>query len=595
MNRLHISPTQKIYLTQFSVMLGEKIVYLPYSVGCVWAYAEQQLSVARSQLGGIWFIKRPIAEYLAELDNPALVGFSNYVWNSNYNDQMAQAIKQKWPNCVIVYGGPNVPDQPGQWYKDRSYVDVCIHKEGELTFNSLVNGTPLLMIPGISYKDSSGKWNHNTDASRIDQLDHLPSPYVQGLFNNLLDKNYVINGLLETDRGCPFKCTFCDWGGVTFSKLKKINIERVFAEIDWLGQNQISNVTIVNANFGIFADRDSTISDYIIATNKKYGYPKTIDFNWAKNSNDLVFDIALRFKRAGMLHKFGVSMQSMNTETLINIKRDNMGINDFDDVVTKAHAHDMQVMVELIAGLPGETYDTWTENFCKLMSHENTSIESYPCWLLYNSELTSAESVQKFKIQSRTLPYQSYARGYVQEEAQQVIATSTLPEQDLIQLWQWTWCANLGHTLGLVNHISKHVCSEQNCSTKEFYENWYRYIKNSNGILNEKYMHWQQLLDQYNFIEYTGNFDYMQDIGYLRRQETMQDLKLFVETYWPHCDSAQCIELFDINYFTPDYQYPRQQGQYHITHGGTGDVARYSDFIRLSRKNKGWRCQVSIL
>ena len=76
-----------------------------------------------------------------------------------------------------------------------------------------------------------------------------------------------------------------------------------------------------------------------------------------------------------------------------------MGINDFDDVVTKAHAHDMQVMVELIAGLPGETYDTWTENFCKLMSHENTSIESYPCWLLYNSELTSADSVQKFKIQ----------------------------------------------------------------------------------------------------------------------------------------------------------------------------------------------------
>jgi hypothetical protein len=87
----------------------------------------------------------------------------------------------------------------------------------------------------------------------------------------------------------------------------------------------------------------------------------------------------------------------------------------------------------------------------------------------------------------------------------------------------------------------------------------------------------------------------MQDIGYLRRQETMQDLKLFVEMYWPHSDSAQCIELFDINYFTPDYQYPRQQGQYHITHSGTGDVARYSDFIRLSRKNKGWRCQVSIL
>ena len=85
----------KIYLTQFSVVIENRFVYLPYSTGCVWAYAEQQGTVNRNNLGGLLFIKHDPQQVLDSLENPAVVGFSHYVWNENYNDTLAQIIKQK--------------------------------------------------------------------------------------------------------------------------------------------------------------------------------------------------------------------------------------------------------------------------------------------------------------------------------------------------------------------------------------------------------------------------------------------------------------------------------------------------------------------
>ena len=359
---INLSPDDKIYLTQFSIQIG-KIVWLPYSAACIWAYAESQNSVSRSQLGGLFYVKQNIETLVEQIHSPAIVGFSHYIWNEQYNDQLALQIKTLYPNCVIIYGGPQVPDHNSKWYADHYWVDICVHQEGELVFNDICSGKRLNDIPGISYKDELG-WHHNTPGQRIKDLDQLPSPYTTGVFDNFINKDYLNNAIMETDRGCPYQCTFCDWGGTTFSKVKRLNLERVYEEIEWAGKNQIEFINNANANFGIFKERDNLIVDKLIETNKKYGYPKTFETSWAKNSNKTVLSIARRLQQSGLLRKFGISMQSLNTDVLKNIKRSNMDINNFDLVVKQAEEYNMSVMVELIVGLPGETLERINYSQC---------------------------------------------------------------------------------------------------------------------------------------------------------------------------------------------------------------------------------------
>lgn len=584
--------SKKIYLTQFSVVIENQFVFLPYSAGCVWAYAEQMNTVTRDQLGGLYFIKKPIDEIINDFDNPAIVGFSHYIWNENYNDAVARAIKQRWPECVIVYGGPQVPDRYDDWYTQHDFVDICIHQEGEISFNDIVSGVHFNHVAGISYQHNN-TWRGTGTSKRINNLEEIDSPYLIGLFDNLeIPDGYILNAIMETDRGCPYRCTFCDWGGTTFSKIKTFGLERVYAEIEWAGKNGIELINSANANFGIFKERDNLIADKLIETKARYGYPKTFETSWAKNSNKDVLELALKLKGGGLLRKFGISMQSLDKTALENIKRSNLKINQFDSIIKAANENDISVMIELIVGLPGETYESWTKNYCYLMEYENTSIENYPCSLLNNSELNNASTIRDFKIEHKVVDFGPIASHHVQETAKQIVGTYSMPPDVMKQTWEWTWCARLGHTVGITNEIVKRLKEDLDISIVEFYENWYQYIKTSTGILNEKYLQWRIILDDDDFQTYIFDYTYIDDIGHLRRADTLNDLYSFMCTYYPSVDAEEYVQLFDMYYYTPEYTYPREQNGYTIDHPGMGSVKKYSAFIGLNRKNRGWRCGI---
>lgn len=582
---------QKIYLAQFSVVIEDQFLFLPYSAGCLWAYAEYKETVSREQLGGILFIKKPIDDVMRDIDNPSVFGFSHYIWNENYNDTLAKRIKEQYPDCLIIYGGPQVPDKMSEWYDEHYYVDVCVHQEGEIAYNDILSGKQFSDIGGLSYQDN-GEWKRTTPSKRIQNLDEIPSPYLMGLFDNLNTEGYILNLIMETDRGCPYKCTFCDWGGINFSKVKRLGLERVFEEIEWVGKNNIEMINCANANFGIFKERDNMIADKLIETHKKYGYPKAFDTSWAKNSNDDVLEIASKLKDAGLLRKFGISMQSLDQQTLKNIKRSNLKINDFSSVIQKAEERGINVMVELIVGLPGETYESWTSNYCYLMQFENTSIENYPCSLLNNSEINSPEAIEEFDIKYKVVDFGSIASHHVSESAKQITGTYSMPEDIVKKVWEWTWCARLGHTVGITNVIVGEMRKEHNISIEDFYKKWYNYIRTSNGILNEKFLEWKDILDDDDFNRYIFDYSYIEDIGHLRRNETLIDIKSFIEENYSEMDASKYVELFDMTYYTPAYSYPYEINGYVVSHKGMGTVKNYAAFIGLNRKNRGWKCGI---
>jgi len=576
----------KIYLAQFSVVIEDQFVFFPFSAGCIWAYAESKGTVSRKDLGKIFYIKEPIQDILDQLNDPKIFGFSHYVWNEKYNDTLAKAVKDLYPDCLIVYGGPQVPDDfTKPWYKERSWVDVCVHQEGEKVFNQLIAGEPLETIKGISFNKNG--WHKNQPKDRIFELDELPSPYTMGLFDEMITDELVPNMVMETDRGCPYKCTFCDWGSATFSKVRKMDLDRVFSEIEWAGKNKVEMLLLANANFGIFKERDNQIVDKIIATKNKYGYPKTYDGSWAKNSNKDVLALSKKLKDADLLRKFGISMQSMSPTVLENIKRSNMKINDFEGIIKEAEGYGISVMVELIVGLPGETYDSWTENYAKLMEYKNINVEHYPLSLLNNSELNDPHTIKEFQLKYEIVDFGAIASHIIEEKAMQITSTSTLPPEDLKKVWQWSWCARLGHTLGITNVIAD-KCKELGITTKKFYDKWFEYIRSSKGILNEKFELWNQFLSEYDYMKYNFNYEYLDDIGHSRRKETIKDIKQFLE--FINIDNSIAY-LFDIYYYTPEYTYPKTFGDITVDHKGMGSVKKYSSYIGLNRKNSGWKCK----
>ena len=159
-------------------------------------------------------------------DPPDLLGLSNYCWSYNASQEIFKMFKKINPNGVTVWGGPNFPlDMPSQekFMNKHSEVDVYVPTDGEVGFSNVVK---LLLnsnsrqnicdellstqIEGCISRDTNGKLHHIFSDTRIKNLDEIPSPYLMGLMDKFFDG--LLTPMLQTNRGCPFHCSFCTDG-----------------------------------------------------------------------------------------------------------------------------------------------------------------------------------------------------------------------------------------------------------------------------------------------------------------------------------------------------------------------------------------------
>ena len=104
---------RNLYLVQASntyVGRGFKAAYLPYAVGLLAAYAfEDETIKSEYNFKRFIFTRERTDEAVQSLENPAVIGFSNYIWNTQYNLVLAEKVKKAFPECIIIFGGHNVP------------------------------------------------------------------------------------------------------------------------------------------------------------------------------------------------------------------------------------------------------------------------------------------------------------------------------------------------------------------------------------------------------------------------------------------------------------------------------------------------------
>jgi len=606
---LHTESHKKVYLSQFSIIVENQFVLLPYSAASLWAYAKQFQEIEKNYklASDILFIKKPIEEIMQDVKEPDVFGFSTYTWNSNYSDALAKKVKEKYPKCLIVYGGPQVPDEDEHLFVKKPWLDICVHQEGELSFKEILiqnlGEKDWSKISGISYNDNQRRIK-TSKSTRIRDLDVLPSPYTEGLFDGYVKKysDFTLNAILETNRGCPYKCTFCDWGGATFSKLVKFDEERVYKEIEWMGKNKIDCIVNADANFGILKKRDSLIVDKLIKTKKDYGYPELYTTNWAKNNNEVTVEMAARLKKAGLLRKFAIALQSLNKDTLENIARTNMKLNNFEHLVSLAKKHDITVMIELIMTLPGETYDSWIKNYCELLKYDNLYIESYPLSVLANSEMNEPEYKKKFGLQTTTvkLPF----GDIVDEYEEMVVSTATMSFEEASSAWIYTWLVKTFHSLGFLYYVANFIVKEYNIGYYEFYKTIEDGVKNSNGVVKSVYEKQKEHIRKKQFSEFYISNWWLSLVGEEKRDTFYREMKNIVKEKYNHDLLDELFVFQNLASFNPNISYPAaHEFSYNFvnskkgscvlkfSHQGIGNHKKYKSFIGLSR-SAVWKSEI---
>lgn len=487
-----------LFQVQDRITVSENQYWVPYSAGCIWAYAQQFDDIkTRWRLSELFFKRSPINETLQRIKDPKVCAFSVYAWNRSYTLAIAEAIKQQWPECLLIFGGPEVS---AAWLR-YDFADCLVLGEGEIAF------TDILRLVNQGNKPES-----IVKTERMPSLDDVPSPYVAGVFDKLIEDNPDLTwcAAIETNRGCPYSCTFCDWGGLTQSKIKKFKLERIIEEIKWLRERKISVLYITDANFGIFKSRDVEIAK-LIRTEliDKNPYLEYLSMNYEKNSNENVFKIASIF---GPITKgITLSMQSMNPKTLEAIKRTNMNTNNTKQLMRLSKETGLPCYTELILGLPEETLESWKHGICELLElGQHNRIEIYPAHILENTELNL---VQRSKYQMKTvavegaLPFSNNELEIV-EYVDTVCSTNTMGTDELVEAYLYAWMITNIHIAGYSKLLAKYHRYVHNIPYRKFYDNLFRKISiGGDTVIHEKFEDIKSAITGIYTVGHTGRED----------------------------------------------------------------------------------------
>lgn len=466
---------RKLYFLQVNYAYGNS-AHLPYTAGQISAYAFADEDIkANYSLERIFFLRESVDSLLQKIENPSVVAFSAYIWNANFNKEVARRIKEKYPDCTVIFGGHHVAPGGGM-LEECPYIDYLLHGEGEVIFRSLLRALIGLgnasEIPGISMRTANGII---TNPEMISTECDFPSPYTGGYFDDILAENpdTEFMALIETSRGCPNTCAYCDWSSMK-SKIRKFPIERIYAEIEWLSEHKVYGLGMADSNFGMFS-RDFEIAEKIVETKQATGYPVKLQTSYEKNSSKRVFDIGYMLEKSGMSKGITLSFQSMNEDVLKNIGRQNISLSFFSELMDLYNEAGVATYTELILGLPGETVDSIVDSLDKLLNlGQHNSIYVHNCEWLPCSIMGQPDYVEKYKIKKSVIPLNQPHRTVddideVPEFSSIVTSTYSMSENDWKKMNIISAVVQGCHHMGILQFFALYLYNEGLSSYKNFY------------------------------------------------------------------------------------------------------------------------------
>lgn len=333
-----------------------------------------------------------------------IIGFSVYIWNKSLIMDIAREIKKK-TGAFVALGGPEVSYNAREILKEYEWADAIISGEGEEPFAKLCNAVPYEDIEGLCYREGDRIVIKEPHIS----TDDPPSPYVERYFKSLNGRIAYI----ETSRGCPFRCAFClsgRCGGVRFFDLKKSK-----ENIIKLSRSGTQTVKFVDRTFNADKKRAKEILTFIV-NNCGKEIPRGVCFHLEMEGrliDDETIDILATAPKG--LFQLEIGVQSFNKKTLEYIYR-KAELELLEENVKKLLAlKNVHIHIDLIAGLPFENWDSFSESFNKAYELRPHMLQLGFLKLLHGADMR--EDTERYKLEfSHTPPYEIISNEWLTKE-----------------------------------------------------------------------------------------------------------------------------------------------------------------------------------
>ena len=381
-----------------------------------------------------WTINQNISEILRGIfeQNPKILLFSTYIWNSEIVQKIISEVKKLLPDCIIGCGGPEASFNPKGFLQKNPSLDFIISGEGEESVREITelyqkNGN--LDTFSKEFKQIKGIWSRNKkDASACDSdsnsaceshsdsvcdcgdfffsgerellcdLSLLPFPYPE--ITNPDTKIYYY----ESSRGCPFSCSYC------MSSLDKrvrfMPLERVFTDLQKFLDAKTRLVKFVDRTYNLKEERYIKIWEYILAHHNgitmfhfeieaQYLSQKALDF--------------LQKVPEGIM-QFEIGVQSANPESLKAVNRSpdtKILKNNIMQIPGTIHTH-----LDLIAGLPYEDLTSFGNSFNYVLSMWPDALQLGFLKVLHGTQMEDYSQKNGWKWQENP-PYETLFTPYL--------------------------------------------------------------------------------------------------------------------------------------------------------------------------------------
>ena len=360
--------------------------------------------------------------FIGGLTRPSLFLMSDYVWNIQAHAKLSQKLKRVNKDHLIIHGGPGIPYTSNEFLKNHEEVDFTVHGEGEATaldlLSQIVTEKDYQKVQGISYR-MDGETVFTEKRERITDLSIIPSPYLGGDLDTLFPENYC--AVVETNRGCPYKCAYCSWG-FYLRRIIKHDLDQVFEELEWISRRKIPSLWLADANFGIL-ERDIEIAEHLCRMKERYGFPKNVITNFANNKRRSM-EISRLLIGAKIATSLGVAMQTTDQTTLKNIHRKPVESDYYLTLRNEYVKHQLPVMTHFIIGLPGSTYQSFKKDI-EFALEEKMYPQVFPAIVLPNTRMNE----QAYREMHGIVTEQFYSGDYG-EMWEVIVSTSSFSREE---------------------------------------------------------------------------------------------------------------------------------------------------------------------
>lgn len=403
---------------------------------------------------------------------PQILGCSNYNWNTNLSSHFCRIAKSIDPRIVTVFGGTNYPfDAANQtrFLAARPEVEAHVFYEGEEAFVRLLEralGSPRdeiwkTPIDGVQFIDrDSGSLVCGAPVARSRALDEIPSPYTTGLLDGFFDGQLSV--LVETARGCPFACNFCNAGHAYFNRMSLFSDDYVREELTYIAKRAaaagIGHATLADNNFGMIP-RDATTADLLYRLREEYGWPRSLTAWTGKNSRERVIEVT---RRMGDMLSISMSVQSMNEPVLLKIERGNIKLDHYRAIAQELSAQGRPQHAEVILPLPGETLATHIHGLNELLDTDVSRVFSHTLQMLHGTPYKDDDAyvrehafVRKFRVVPLDFSRVEAASIFDVEEV--AVASSTLTFSEYVQARVYSLVIDLCANSGVFEPLRKYL------------------------------------------------------------------------------------------------------------------------------------------